>query len=243
MSIVRYFDTLVWQRTKPDINQSHLPPDVLQIVFKLYKSTIRAWCPQEDDHDVPMVVPYSRRNLVLITQETIKVPRTMLKSSSTTSLVVDILSSMLVPEHEHPALIENIFRVLVEKYSSDKTNTMLPIVVGINDATLRIITIGDDGQTSEEVLDRVTMESTQTYEPKPIPADKSIIEQLEKLRLDGLEENTRQMACTICMEDFEGGAEVTRLPCLHLYHGDCIVQWLETSHLCPLCRYPMPPAH
>ncbi|PQM33333.1 RING-H2 finger protein ATL54-like [Prunus yedoensis var. nudiflora] len=239
MSIVRYFETLVLQRTKPDINQSHLPPDVLYIVFKLYKSTMRAWCPQEDD--LPIVVPYSPDNSVFITQETIKVPRTMLKSSSTTSLMVDILSSMLVPEHEHPALIKNIFRELVEKYSSDKTNTMLPIVVGINDQTLRITTIGG-GQTSDEVLDRVTMESTQTHEPKPIPADKSIIEQLEKLRLDGLEENTGQMACAICMEDFEGGVEVSRLPCLHLYHGDCIVQWLETSHLCPLCRYPMTPA-
>lgn len=166
----------------------------------------------------------------------------MLKSSRTTSQVVEILSSMLVPEHEHPALIEDIFRELVEKYSSNKTNTMLPIVVAINDGTFHLTTIGG-GQTSDEVLDRVTMESTQTYEAKPIPADKSIIEQLEKLRLDGLEENTKQMACTICMEDFEGGVEVTQLPCLHLYHGDCIVQWLETSHVCPLCRYPMPPAH
>ena len=59
------------------------------------------------------------------------------------------------------------------------------------------------------------------------------------------EEGTReqqQTSCVICMEDFEDGVQVNRLPCLHFYHEDCIGQWLKTSHLCPLCRYPMPHA-
>ncbi|KAL5759586.1 hypothetical protein ACOSP7_018104 [Xanthoceras sorbifolium] len=49
-----------------------------------------------------------------------------------------------------------------------------------------------------------------------------------------------QMNCSICMEQLWGGTYATAMPCSHVYHGDCIVQWLKQSHFCPLCRYEMP---
>ncbi|KAJ6929150.1 E3 ubiquitin-protein ligase SIRP1 [Populus alba x Populus x berolinensis] len=70
-----------------------------------------------------------------------------------------------------------------------------------------------------------------------IPATKSSIDALERVVFDG-SSSTRD--CTVCMEEIEGGSEATRMPCSHVYHSDCISQWLQTSHLCPLCRYHMP---
>ena len=94
----------------------------------------------------------------------------------------------------------------------------------------------DDDSNEEEELDSVILDSMETYEP--IPATKCSIKALEKVRFQqGL--NSIQ-ECVICMEEFHTGSEVTRMPCSHIYHGDCIVRWLETSHICPLCRYPMP---
>ena len=35
------------------------------------------------------------------------------------------------------------------------------------------------------------------------------------------------LQCNICMEDFQLDERVRSLPCKHIYHGTCIVPWLE----------------
>ena len=42
--------------------------------------------------------------------------------------------------------------------------------------------------------------------------------------------------CPICLEKFEFGDYVRRLPCLDLFHMDCIDKWLSESTKCPVCR-------
>ena len=42
--------------------------------------------------------------------------------------------------------------------------------------------------------------------------------------------------CTICLSQFEVENDVRRLPCMHLFHRDCVDQWLVTNKLCPICR-------
>ncbi|XP_024029046.1 E3 ubiquitin-protein ligase RING1 [Morus notabilis] len=46
--------------------------------------------------------------------------------------------------------------------------------------------------------------------------------------------------CVICMEEVAIGSHVTRMPCFHLFHGDCILNWLYRTHTCPLCRFELP---
>jgi len=70
-----------------------------------------------------------------------------------------------------------------------------------------------------------------------VPATKDAIESLEKVKVEDCD--TMKM-CVICQVEFNIGMEVTKMPCDHLYHHECIVQWLETSHMCPMCRHPLP---
>ncbi|KAK8569653.1 hypothetical protein V6N13_046702 [Hibiscus sabdariffa] len=80
------------------------------------------------------------------------------------------------------------------------------------------------------------------------PASKSSIEALEKVNWDGEDDRKRKLdddsssvkGCIVCLDEFSDGDEVTLMLCGHVYHYNCIVEWLETSHLCPLCRYQMP---
>lgn len=44
-------------------------------------------------------------------------------------------------------------------------------------------------------------------------------------------------SCSVCLEDISSGQLITRLPCLHIYHQDCILPWLRMHGTCPVDKY------
>jgi hypothetical protein len=42
--------------------------------------------------------------------------------------------------------------------------------------------------------------------------------------------------CSICLAEFVEGDELRMLGCLHVFHSQCIDQWLAISRECPLCK-------
>ncbi|XP_060171273.1 uncharacterized protein LOC132602437 [Lycium barbarum] len=73
-----------------------------------------------------------------------------------------------------------------------------------------------------------------------VPASKSSLQLLQKMEID--EKNTKD-ECIVCLEELvtkESDHEILSMPCSHMFHGECITKWLETSHYCPICRYEMP---
>lgn len=53
---------------------------------------------------------------------------------------------------------------------------------------------------------------------------------------DGSKKNRE---CVICMGEFIIGDPVRFLPCMHIYHTDCIDDWLMRSFICPSCMEPV----
>ena len=65
---------------------------------------------------------------------------------------------------------------------------------------------------------------------------KSIIEK-EMLDDESDSESKSKYKCTICMMKFEEEDMVSKLKCNHIFHEDCIKEWLkEYSYKCPVCR-------
>merc|ERR1711971_425195 len=44
------------------------------------------------------------------------------------------------------------------------------------------------------------------------------------------------LQCSVCWDDFKLDEEVRQLRCEHIFHGDCIIPWLELHDTCPVCR-------
>ena len=53
----------------------------------------------------------------------------------------------------------------------------------------------------------------------------------------GMPENPEARTCLICMAEFQQDEVARTLPCLHLFHQECVAPWLQQCILCPLCKY------
>ncbi|KAK9995997.1 hypothetical protein SO802_020683 [Lithocarpus litseifolius] len=139
-----------------------------------------------------------------------------------------LLREFEIPVEDHGTMVQQIVGLA-------GTSTM-PIVVDI--IHMELIEIVVPFVDSVRDYDTIILDSMETYKPKSIPATKSSIKALEKIMFQPSSNSIQE--CSICLEEFQTGFEVTRMPCSHVYHGKCIAKWLQTSHFCPLCRYPMP---
>uniref|UniRef100_A0A0E0BF68 RING-type domain-containing protein n=1 Tax=Oryza glumipatula TaxID=40148 RepID=A0A0E0BF68_9ORYZ len=69
-----------------------------------------------------------------------------------------------------------------------------------------------------------------------VPASSKAMAELQ----EAMASDARERGCAVCLEDFEAGEKLTKMPFSHCFHATCILDWLRLSHRCPLCRFPMP---
>ncbi|KAI6683030.1 hypothetical protein NL676_028943 [Syzygium grande] len=153
----------------------------------------------------------------------------LIRDATSWSTISSMLSQVDVPYHVQPLMIRKIHEAArsIANASANKDLRTLPMVVSIR------------------VVQEVTGETLPVPEVQAEPmiasagvlgaASRSSIQALEKVKVGGSEEK-----CVICLDRVMVGSEAVQMPCLHNYHEECIVNWLQRSNLCPLCRFPMP---
>mmetsp|Transcript_24642 Transcript_24642/g.59419 ORF Transcript_24642/g.59419 Transcript_24642/m.59419 type:complete len:711 (+) Transcript_24642:160-2292(+) len=71
--------------------------------------------------------------------------------------------------------------------------------------------------------------------PPPEPDGKAVIrDDTHVSAVDNDEEETFE--CTICLGEIDDGDRVGILPCTHVFHVDCLRQWITRRNACPLCQ-------
>ncbi|KAJ1728724.1 hypothetical protein LPJ61_003881 [Coemansia biformis] len=105
------------------------------------------------------------------------------------------------------------------------------------------MTEGTHGTEHQRFLEGLIMrlhEEANSGAAGPPPASREFIRTLPELPAD----QCREATCVICKESAVGDAgvhdPVTRLPCRHHFHRECIRPWLELHNTCPMCRHEVP---
>ena len=62
---------------------------------------------------------------------------------------------------------------------------------------------------------------------------KNKIDRIENIKFNI--DNTSFFQCGICMDTFQDGEQLKKLVCSHIYHKDCLNQWIQSKKDCPLC--------
>ena len=85
----------------------------------------------------------------------------------------------------------------------------------------------DNFDSLEDILDLNNLEENGLDEEIINSFPKSIVDDINKLK---------EKKCVICLEEFQNGDEKTTLPCFHIFHPNCINQWLKKHDNCPICK-------
>ncbi|KDP32866.1 hypothetical protein JCGZ_12158 [Jatropha curcas] len=174
--------------------------------------------------------PFSLPRCLLLDQD--KVKNTMFA----------LLSQALIPEPEMESIIK-IVSVKAKSVASDPCNDgfdVIPIIM-----SLRVVWVQEYNLDVQLAWERLLPGGAVIS--LNLPATEKSVRELDRMVFEGegcfwpcKAGEEKDFMCAICLKEFEGGEEIRRMPCLHVYHGDCIVRWLKNSHLCPSCRFPMP---
>ena len=93
----------------------------------------------------------------------------------------------------------------------------------------------DEGDDEMNTLDIMEM-SLNT--PQPSQRGSGLVA-AARIRSDvykNINTKNKDEACVICREDFQTGCIVRQLPCKHIFHDNCVLEWFIKDNTCPTCR-------
>ena len=90
----------------------------------------------------------------------------------------------------------------------------------------------DEIENNDEAINANIISMNKKYRPTDKKfIEKLIINEIKDINKLGIKE------CTICLQNFKIGDKIIHLPyCIHTFHSECIINWMNTNNICPLCK-------
>lgn len=117
------------------------------------------------------------------------------------------------------------------------------IPFGFGHPIIPVNVLGDtspfDQQSNEPNVDNMSYEELLELEEKIGVVEKGVSnQQMQSLPVHTLT-SKKEEECSVCQSEYEEGEKLRTLPCFHVYHKDCIDQWLKQKNSCPVCFKPI----
>jgi hypothetical protein len=91
---------------------------------------------------------------------------------------------------------------------------------------------------NEGALENIFEQFLQSMGNREHPTDEEILNELPETQIeDATKLDPEKKNCIICLEDFKNGDKAIILPCIHIFHTECIKNWLKTQDTCPICKF------
>ena len=88
---------------------------------------------------------------------------------------------------------------------------------------------GNDNINNSSIQRRIILEKNKDYE--------TILKFLPIWEVRQNKRSINNNNCVICLSEFQIGERIAALPCLHVFHYDCIKNWLINELSCPVCKF------
>ena len=109
-------------------------------------------------------------------------------------------------------------------------NNMFDLLLGPNPNLTR--PLGADGTQSGEGRANKILDTLEVV-------DEHLLERFFALKAGSGEDGR---GCAVCYEDLKTlVGKVVALPCTHVFHGNCLLQWFQNHATCPSCRFDLDP--
>ena len=103
--------------------------------------------------------------------------------------------------------------------------------------------VGDyaSGEAFDNIISELTQRNPQSNNVNP--ASQNAINHIKRVRLQkdgsGMQNSMIGEECSICQEEYLDQDLLVDLKCHHIFHEECLLSWVKTNGVCPICRAPV----
>lgn len=97
-----------------------------------------------------------------------------------------------------------------------------------------------------DLIEFIILNNRGGQEQRKPPTSKTALKSLKRFKMNDKYSKKNEKgekeypSCCICITDVALGESTVMLPCGHLFHDACVVEWLKKNNTCPVCRFELP---